>query len=391
MAGDFKSIGALDFLPIDLTLLCAAVVAAAVALQLVRRPIHPEVLTVAVGFGLLVPTVFMSATTEYGSDKILRLFTLTLLSALAPVVLTRDTQDIEKHVWAWTGISAIVVASAIVSPKQAPPHAGAAITAAGVNTIGLGFAGGVVVVSMMLGLAWNRVPWFIAVPLGGGALYALLQSGSRGPLFSTILAIAAGTVLARSRPKLVRTAVLAILCIVGVVAAFAAAPFDAQQRILALLKGQTAGTAAERQNLYEVALKSISEHPFGIGWGNFQSVAFSNYRYPHDLILEVLVEAGAVFGGLFLLWIAVYVWRARYAALDHAGGVVLALVVLMVGTASVSGDINDDRRLFYALGLGVAARAVVKRNQAHHCPTDPQALAESPPRAPTTSRGPSTS
>jgi hypothetical protein len=245
MAGDFKSIGALDFLPIDLTLLCAAVVAVAVALQLIRRPIYPEVLTVAVGFGLLVPTVFMSATTEYGSDKILRLFTLTLLSALAPVILTQDTQDIERHVWAWTGISAIVVASAIVNPKQAPPHPGGAITAAGVNTIGLGFAGGVVAVSMMLGLAWNRVPWFIAVPLGGGALYALLQSGSRGPLFSTILAIAAGTVLVRSRPKLARTAVLAILCMVGVVAAFTAAPFDAQQRILALLKGQTAGTAAE--------------------------------------------------------------------------------------------------------------------------------------------------
>lgn len=391
MAGDFKSIGALSSFPIDLTLLCAAVVAAAVALQLIRGPIHPEILTVVVGFGLLLPTVFISATTEYGSDKILRIFTLTLLSAIAPVVGIHNTQDIEKHLWAWTGISGIVAASALINPQISAAQTDAPITAAGVDTIGLGFAGGLVVVSMMLGLAWKRVPWFIAVPLGGCALYALLQSGSRGPLFSTILAIAAGTVLARSRPKLARTAVLGVLCIVGVVTAFVAAPYGAQQRIVALLKGETAGTAAERQNLYDVALKSITEHPFGIGWGNYQNIAFSNYRYPHDLVLEVLAEAGVVFGGLFLLWIAVYAWRARYAAVDHAGGVVLALLVLMVGTASVSGDINDDRRLFYAVGLGIAARAVVTRNEARRCPIDPQALADSPLRTPTTSRGPSTS
>jgi O-antigen ligase len=392
MSGDFKDIPALGSLPIDLTFLCATVVAAAVAVQLIRRPIHPEVFTVAVGFGLLLPSVFISASTDYGSYKILRLFTLTLLSALAPIVGIESTHDIEKHLWAWTGISGIVAASALVNPQASAAEPGAPITAAGVDTIGLGQAAGLVVVSMMMGTAWKRVPGFIAVPLGGGALYALLQSGSRGPLFSTLLALAAGTVLARSRPKLARTAMLALLCTVGVVAAFAAAPFGAQRRIMAVLEGRTVGTTVEiRGSLYDIALKSIAEHPFGIGWGNYEKIAFANYTYPHDLYLEILAEAGIVFGGFFLLWIAVYTWRARYATVSHAGGVVLALLVLMVGFASFSGDINDNRTLFYTLGLGIAARAVVTREEVRRCPTDLQALADSPLRAPTAPRGPSTS
>jgi hypothetical protein len=157
------------------------------------------------------------------------------------------------------------------------------------------------------------------------------------------------------------------------------------------LEGRTIGTDVEtRGSLYDIALKSITEHPFGIGWGNYQNIAFFIYRYPHDLFLEVLAEAGVVFGGLFLLWITVHAWRARYAAIGHAGGVVLALLVLMVGTASVSGDINDNRKLFYALGLAIAARAVGHPKRSSLVPTD-KALAEPALRAPITSRGPSTS
>jgi hypothetical protein len=365
MAGDFKGISALSFLPFDLTFAFAALVVVAVAFQLFRRPIHPEVLHIVVGFGVLLPSIFIADTTTYGSDKVLRFFTLTLLAVLAPVVYVQNARDIERHVWAWTGFAAIVVASAIVNPQASATTGGAAVTAQGVDTIGLGAAAGLVVIVMTMGLAWNRIPWFIALPIAGCGLYALLQSGSRGPLLSTFLAIAVGTLLSRSRPRFARTAVLGALCLAGVVVSFAAAPSDARQRIMTLLQGQTVGTDVEtRQSLYDIAMRSITDHPFGIGWGNFQSIAFSIYHYPHDLFLEVLAEEGVVFGGLFLLWIAIHAWRARHAAVDHAGGLVLALVVFMVGTASVSGDINDNRKLFYALGLAIAARAVVNRNEA---------------------------
>jgi hypothetical protein len=381
MAGDFKATPVLDSLPFDLTFGTAAVVASAVGCLLVRRQLRPELLHVAVGFGLLLPSVFIADATPYGSDKILRFFTLTLLAVLAPVVYVRSPGDIEKHAWAWAGFSCLVVASAIVNPQASATTNGAAVTAQGVDTIGLGAAAGLVVIVMTLGLAWHRVPWFVALPLGGGGLYALLQSGSRGPLFSAVLAIAVGAVAARSRPKAARTAVLGALCLAGVAVSFAAAPPDSRERIMTVLQGRTLGTDVEtRQSLYDIAVRSITEHPFGIGWGNFQNIAFANYLYPHDLFLEVLAEEGVFFGGLFLLWIAVHAVRARYAAVDHAGGLVLALVVFMIGTASVSGDINDNRKLFFALGLAIAARALVRRH--------PVLAAGDPPPDPRADRGP---
>jgi hypothetical protein len=367
-AGNFKSIPALAFIPVDLTFLWALVVACAVVYEIVRRRVPPGVLTVAVGFALLLPSVFICATNDYGSEKIFRFFTLTLLATLAPSALIQDARDVERHVWAWCSLSAIVVASAILSPRQGsgtdPSSRGVAqVTAEGVDTIGLGSASAIVIITTVMGLAWRRIPWYVACPIGACALVTLLQSGSRGPLFSVAMAVVAGTVFARSRPKPSRVISLGGLCVVGTLGAFAAAPPSAQQRIMEVLLGRTIGTDVEtRQGLYNIAIKSIDQHPFGIGWGNYQNIAFFIYRYPHDLVLEVLAEMGVFFGGLFLVWMIIHGFRARSASVDHAGGLVLALLVFMIGGASVSGDLNDNRVVFYTLGLAIVARALCARN-----------------------------
>ncbi|MEH7119241.1 O-antigen ligase family protein, partial [Neobacillus vireti] len=63
-----------------------------------------------------------------------------------------------------------------------------------------------------------------------------------------------------------------------------------------------AGLLSNRDQLYEGAVKLISEHPiFGIGIGNFDSIYGI---YPHNLVLELMVEFGLV-GTIIFIFIII--------------------------------------------------------------------------------------
>ena len=57
----------------------------------------------------------------------------------------------------------------------------------------------------------------LGVPVMGAAAYALLQTGSRGPLLATVAAVVVTVLLARDKPTLSRTAVLLVVAMVHVV------------------------------------------------------------------------------------------------------------------------------------------------------------------------------
>ncbi len=356
MAGFFKGTEALVGLPFDLTFVLAVLVAVAVVVRLIVSRIPPQVHAIVVGFALLVPAVFLASATLYGSEKVSRLFTITLLAILAPVILARTAEDVERFLWAWTAVCGVVVVMALLNPQDAA-YRGAPITAQGIDTIALGDAAGLVVLVMALAAMWKRLPWLVAVPIGGVAILVLLQSGSRGPLIATVIAALAGIVLPKVRPRPLRSLVVLLLSGVGLVLAFAAAPFYAQQRVAAVFQGRFVAEGQTRIELYRVAWESIGNNPFGIGWGGYEQIAFLGYRYPHNLVLEVLAEAGVIFGGLFLIWIAAYFFAARRSATTFTSGALFAILTFMLIEVQVSGDINSNRMLFYAIGLTAAVRA----------------------------------
>jgi capsular polysaccharide biosynthesis protein len=359
LSGSFKDLDALDLLPVDATLLLAAVVAVLVALRMLSDPVPRAAHTVIFGFLLLIPAAFFTAPTEYGTDKALRLFTITFLSMLAPVVLIRDRTDIRRHLLALAGIATIVVAVALIDPQPSSDYEGAPIATDSAGTIGLGTAAAVVVVIATMGMMWRAVPWQVALPAGAAAVYVLLQSGSRGPLFATVLAVLVGAFLVRARPGLGRALLFGSLVGVGILVAFSLAPLYSRDRIVDLLRGNTAGSVDSRVHLVGDALDVLDRNPLGVGWGGFQAEAFAGYRYPHNLPLEVLAEAGLLFGGIFLIWFALLVARAHRATVDSSGGTVFALLVCVLGGAMVSGDLNDNRLTFYVLGIAVAASSLL--------------------------------
>jgi O-antigen ligase len=144
---------------------------------------------------------------------------------------------------------------------------------------------------------------------------------------------------------------------------FVAAPLYARERIATTAGGQLTGDLGTRLELYRLAADSVLGHPLGLGWGGYARVAVPGYAYPHDLPLEVLAEAGLVCGGIFLVWLVwtyATIWRVRAG---FVGSAVAGLLTFGLLNALVSGDLNDNRTVFFTLGLGLAVAATAARER----------------------------
>lgn len=81
-------------------------------------------------------------------------------------------------------------------------------------------------------------------------------------------------------------------------------------------------------------------------------------KYPHNLIVEVLVEAGLVIGGLFIAfwaWRTSCWWRRLNRWNTSQSLVIKGLIICWGVNVLFSGDLNDSRILFLLLGLLWAA------------------------------------
>jgi O-antigen ligase len=121
------------------------------------------------------------------------------------------------------------------------------------------------------------------------------------------------------------------------------------------------GTANERIILWKGTLKVIQQYPIlGVGTGSvgplLPKIGDAPYRYPLNLILEVMVEQGIP--GI-LLWLSFLLYstvlairklllRTPYDKLYLLG---LALLAYGVANAMVSGDMTDNSYIFVAAGL----------------------------------------
>lgn len=134
------------------------------------------------------------------------------------------------------------------------------------------------------------------------------------------------------------------------------------------------GTGNDRIAIWKATLQMIKEHPIlGIGTGSFQytyEVKDVTYRYPHNIVLEVMVEQG-IPGTV--LWLAFYLTVLHFAfhgfwRKPQANGLyLLGLSMLVFGTvnALLSGDIADNNNIFVAAGLIWSAYVLERREFFH--------------------------
>lgn len=361
-AGHFKGDPRLSWLPVDLTLLLGLGTAGLMAAAFYRDGFRlPRALFwVLLLFTVLAVPLLWTEWHAYANEKVSRFFTLTLLAAVAPLFLFRTTGDLWRFFGALAIPSLILGYDALKSLLLGGSGA-MRLTAFGSNPIAFGRSLGLLFLWVAVLAVERRLKPIIALPLAGAAGLLLVASGSRGPLLGAIACLAAaGVICYRKDPLLLlRLTVAGATAGAVLLAGLQAAPKESGDRITRLTQGELGGSELARIDAYQQSWRLIQEHPEGLGWGSFANQVDqsgnggADRQYPHNLMLEVLLEGGWI-SGLAVLLMMLAALR-RMAALPPATETrnLLVIFLFFLVNAQVSGDLNDNRLLFALAATGL--------------------------------------
>jgi len=376
--GVFKGTPLLDRLPIDPTLALGALLAAVCLVRLLSGRAFTVPMPLAATFVLLgvllVLSLMWTPVPGYGGEKALKFWTLTLLAVGAPFCVVESERDL-RALFGW--LLAIAVLGAVVTLVFGEVSAAEDINNANTGRLEFGgventiftsrllCAGAIVAFfgpAMGLGGRWGRV----GLPLLGIGLVAVAASiGSRGPLVSLVLALAltVAAIVVRNPRALVP---LLAMVAVGVAAfPFVALPETSAARLRGITEDPLGTLQGDgRSRLYRQAIEITGEHPvlgFGAGGFNLYSAVLirKDLRYPHNIFLEAAAEIGipaalALAACVIALLVGLFrrAWATDGTRRRMQVQLVTGLFLVAFFAAQFSGDINDNRMLWAALGLG---------------------------------------
>jgi hypothetical protein len=334
---------------LGITYLAIACAVPMVLFELLRpmpRHLHPALgLVVPLWVLLAVPAFLTTPTTTYGADKVTRLLTLTLLSALS-VTLIRDRPTLLTAARMWVTVSC---ALSIVTLAGGFEVAGRS-SAFDANPIWLARAVGAGII-FTCWMWWNG-HLRRAVALFAGLIMAagMAATGSRGPLVGCILAVGLLVILT-GHNRGVRVVAAALATAFAGFALTSSAVLSSS-RVGQFIADPTADTDTVRAELIQRTLPIIDQNVGGVGYGNWQSAAGSRFlQWPHNLYLEVTAEGGWVAGAALVLAVVVVAVRLFRRRQDPAAVLALALLAAEGVAVSFSGDLNA-RTFFAWLTLG---------------------------------------
>lgn len=380
-AGYLKTLGQALGLPVDIAILAFAVsLCAGLALWFLRGATVPESAVAPVClFAALAAWVGLSQLwspgVEYAQEKAARLLSLAMWAFVAASVVVVQEEERVNRLLVGLRVGGLLYAlmfalytrGALVAElaHSSGPHylgPGRAISLAAVLACAAGIT------------ASRRLPrflWLLATLLMFAALMAI---GARQAVVGFLLALLVPPLLGvRVRPPgfilwrrywATSSAVLGLIVLGVVASVILGASLVTVQRLQVLLEQPGGGvSAAGRLAYYASALDLWAERPlFGHGVGAWPILNGMGdvQHYPHNIILELLVEQGIVGFGFLALLFAVAMkrlGRREEIAADPCRLTLLMVLVLSAFQAMVTGDLNDNRTLFLVLGLFMWPRA----------------------------------
>lgn len=364
-AGLFKEEPVVEAIPFDVTLALGLLLAVVCLFRWASGRARGIPLALAAPVAIIGVTLVISLdwtpSPDYGGDKALKFLTLTLLAIVAPFFLIEHEDDLRRYLW-WTVALAFVAAGLTLA---SPPAADDRLTIdSASNTIGVSHLLCTAALILLVGALTDLLPARRWAVVGGLALIGIAAAvGSRGPLLSLALALAAtGAVwLARVPRK-----ALPVLVVIGLGVALlpmVSLPETSSQRLGEAVRDPVASLRSDsRYTSYGQALQLIEQHPLvGIGAGGFQSVgtlAHPAEDYPHNLPLEVwselgLVAAVALVGSIVAVLIRMWqgAWRFAPGPSSRLLYVIVGVFVFKLLAAQVSGDINENRAFWGSFGV----------------------------------------
>jgi O-antigen ligase len=372
----FEAAPGVSAIPFDPTAGLAILVLLVLALRLlggdpVRRP--PAALLVpllVIGAAVLLGLLWSGAP-DYGREKAVKYFSVTLLAALAPFVLLTTERELRRFLYT-IAVGALVVAALtlVTEPTVAEGIATEYDTQGRYSFGGQIFPArflctGALILFLLPGMISSR--WRFMAPLAGlGVMVVAIGYGARGPIAAFVATLVAVALVFALRSARSLAAVLAAVVIGAAALPFVTVPSSASERLreaasdpIATVRGDT------RWILYNQAIELIELHPvIGSGTGTFGAYVSivspprQRLLYPHNIFLEVWAELGivpllaymvAVGGGAWVLMRRLAVTDDRYER--QLLILVFGLLVFNFLVTQVSGDLNDNRTLLFAAGL----------------------------------------
>jgi O-antigen ligase len=366
--GLFKGAPFMRWAPVDLTAACMAVVGVGVGWHLLAQRGHVRLSIWALaGVALAVPAAFYPISNPEAPEKRLRLL-IPLLAVAGVCYLVRTQRRQQVWIWLHVAVGVVLVATGVNLDDDAASR----FTGAGATTIGAGRASGVsILVLLVLLITGGLARWWskaLALVVVAWLAVALISTGSRGPVFSCAAAVLLVATVALGRYRLLRA-----LAALGTIAAgwflLTEATGLGATRITNSVTGEYSLTGS-RTGLWAEAVQGIAAHPIGIGWGNFWAQLSpaerldSGYnQYPHNVLLEVTLEAGWLAGAALVVFVVASLLRLYRVSSSPEGSALLGIAVFFVLNALVSGDVNDNRTMWVALAI-----AWVSVSRAHPAP-----------------------
>jgi O-antigen ligase len=364
--GLFKEQAVVRALPIDATLaLGVLLIGVCLHRWLAGRarhvPLGLAAPLVVIGIALVASLAWTPAP-EYGAEKAWKFVTLTLLAALAPLFLVEEERDLRRYFWWTVAMAALTAVVTLAGPRASDGRLTIGIEG---NTIGIGHLLCTGAIILLLGALTDLVParvWALAGSVGLVGVAAGV--GSRGPLLSFVVALAAtGAIWLARVPRTVLPVLLVVVAGAALVP-FLSLPESSGQRLGTAVADPVGALEADpRYTSFSQAARIIEQHPLlGIGTGGFQSVGALESPpedYPHNMVLEVWAELGLAVLVVLLASIVVLLsglWTAAWRLPPSSPA--CGLLYLLIGVflfnlfeAMLTGDLNENRTFWGVFGL----------------------------------------
>ena len=309
---------------------------------------------------------------NYGGSKLSRFVSIGILLFMAPFFLILTEEHLRRFARLFVALSAATSIQLIFTLEYASQDPNVDIT-----RIGAGWLLGMAIILLLFyplvpSRRGQRMLYISVLPL---CVAGLVASAARGPLVALSIAVLIGAITWLRQGRLqARTAlVLFLLFAVGIGGAFLAlrqanlGKYTAKATEFETLftKGSSSGSAGERLDYYRATLAAIPDHLLlGTGVGSWSRFYYGNdlRNYPHNLFLEIAYEEGLL--GLsaffiFLFSVGAAIFRMLRESRSHF--LALGLMVLYCVLVSLfSGDLDDNRVLFFWVGVTLAICRTVR-------------------------------
>jgi O-antigen ligase len=369
VVGFFKGDPRLDASPVDLTVTVAVIMLMAMGLRLFFTESRLNLPKEFIFYVPLLALMFVSLTytpdLAAGVDKTLRFIFLTLMGAISPFLLVDTPQKARRF------MAGLVVGGTLIAINSFFMLGGEGrLTAPSGETTALGFSAGLALV-IIWALWFPRMSLFgrvLLYPFIAVLMVGLVGSGGRFANVGTVVCL--GLTILYYRKLIVD---LAIMLGAGIAALpFVRIPAASLDYLASLAHPHQAfGT---RTDLMEFGVRTFLDHPlFGVGIQGYRYVTPNplTYNFPHNLLLELGAELG-IFAVITFLAFAICSYRAMFRVLREVYSenitlyrTVFLMLILTCMDAAVSGEMNNDRLLFFMLSMPfVLERIVWKENTA---------------------------